>query len=245
MDFKKDLSLKILALNNVIWVHTFDENKALREIALAIEELKTAPKYTNPISLNFGLWTLAAGLKGWTSPSLTDRGRSKDTMPALLDFDQEKTKDPLVLLETIRKFPKDLATVLLDFHRPLEQAVVCRAVRDFIACERGQQRMAPPMRPLIILSPTKNIPIELTKSIQVLRFPKPTRDELYQHITQISRTLADARKSRDKTYKHEEAFTPEQKEELIEMSIGKTVEEIDDMIAEGIVSKKMGIIPND
>mgnify|MGYP000840924543 CR=1 FL=1 len=92
---------------------------------------------------------------------------------------------PIAVLDFIAKEPADTPVlyVLKDFHRFLEDNMVCRMVKNLAVQLKPQQKS------ILIVSPVFKVPEELSSSVSVLEFQLPTLPELRDYITNITQNV--------------------------------------------------------
>ena len=93
--------------------------------------------------------------------------------------------NPIAVLDFIAKEPADtpILYVLKDFHRYLEDNMVCRMVKNLA------MQLKPQQKSILIVSPVFKVPEELSSSVSVLEFQLPTLSELRDYITNITQNV--------------------------------------------------------
>lgn len=241
--FCEELQKRVLSLHNVIWVHTQEENRAEKEIQRAAEYIRHRPEYTQSVPMHFATWTLTSGLKAWTNPRGADSLTEKNK-PDYVEVNATETRPPESAIEWIEKFPKDIIAVFKDMHQVIGHAGPCRRLKDFISHEQKNSKTHPPIKTIVIISPVLHIPIELEKSVCVLDFKLPNEKELSESLEKI--ILSVQKSQRNRTTKDTQpgenqkilAVSQEEKEEIIKLSKGLSMQEFEDAVACGLIEKK-------
>lgn len=229
--FCEDLQKRILALYNVIWVHTQEESRAVEEALRAVEFLKANPKYGPSVVMNFGTWTLTSGLQVWSNPKVSDYPIDKNH-PDYIDVDAQATSDPVDALQWVQDFPKDIVVVFKDMHMVLHTPRACRKLRDFVAEERQQNKKNPSAKTVIITSPVIQIPVELEKSVCVMNFGLPNEEEIG---AKLDRIIGSVNHQKNDT---KILITEQEREEIIKLAKGLTIHEFEDAVALGLIENK-------
>ncbi len=160
---KAEFETHIRARYPLLYVVSGEETRVIREIGEVCEAQ----------GLKCNLWSITKGLRLAGDESPISKAEKADPTAALLGM--EKMKDDGII-------------ILLDFHPYLERdPVVVRALRDVTEAFRaGKAR-----RHLVILSPKSVIPPEVEKSIAILDWSLPTREDLQAIAADLAKEIGD------------------------------------------------------
>lgn len=240
-EFHHELQKKILTVHPVIWIYTQEECRAQDEIIRAIEHLRTTPTYIPDVSnFSFGVWTLTSGLHTWANPKYKELPNLKNK-PDALDSNPETTTDPDRAIDWIQKYEGDIVVLFKDLHRVLTGTsgapIYCRKLKDFVAQMQQQNQINPTAKIIIITAPVLDIPVELEKSVSILDFTLPSENELLNRFKEIIETMAED----DTNSKRLSNILPDERNEIIQLAKGLTIQEFDDAIAVSIIEKSKPI----
>lgn len=157
MVMKEELSILIQAQYPLIYLVTFEEERAEQAIA-AIAQNKPQRRVF--------VWTLTHGLVEYGQPR---------------NIAQHNTIAPQQAIDAAIRQREPSIFIFKDLHPFLDglgNAEVIRCLRDAIASFKGTQKT------IILMSPEQRIPIELEKEVVVLDFPLPDIGELNQVLSQ-------------------------------------------------------------
>lgn len=234
--FCEELQKRILSLHKIIWVYTQEENRAQKEIAQAVDYLRNRPIYTQPMEMHFGVWTNTSGIHAWASPKSVGLPRERNK-PEYLDANPEATQNPLVAIQWLMDFQKDILVVFKDLHLPLLNNILPgRKLKDFLANEQQIKKQNPPAKIIIITAPVLDIPIELEKDVCVLDFALPSESVISSRLEEIIETVEQARLA-EGSDKWKIDLSSTKKEEIVKQSKGLTLIEFEDAAARGIIEK--------
>lgn len=155
MNFREEFNLSIRARCAVLYVTTREEERLLSVVKDCAAELE---------NMRVVSWDFASGFDVGVA---VGKG------------------NPIAVLDFIAKEPADtpILYVLKDFHRFLEDNMVCRMVKNLAVQLKPQQKS------ILIVSPVYKVPEELTSSVSVLEFQLPTLPELREYITNITQNV--------------------------------------------------------
>ena len=155
MNFREEFNLSIRARCAVLYVTTREEERLLSVVKDCAAELE---------NMRVVSWDFASGFDVGVA---VGKG------------------NPIAVLDFIAKEPADtpILYILKDFHRFLEDNMVCRMVKNLAAQLKPQQKS------ILIVSPVYKVPEELTSSVSVLEFQLPTLPELREYITNITQNV--------------------------------------------------------
>lgn len=129
----------------------------------------------------------------------------------------EKIQAPDKALQYISEKDAKVCFMLKDFHPYLKDPGIVRQLRDLCRELKLTQKN------LILLSPSLNIPQELSKEVAVLDIPLPDRVEIHKIYQQIPTSSLDQE--------------DRQIDQYVESALGLTEEEIENVFAKSVVSK--------
>lgn len=166
-----DFMNKIQSGNPLLWVKTHEEQRALTQYVREISK-KTIKNSDTGVNEKYSLytWDVADGIREISI---------KEGCLALGEpIANIKPGDPVAPLKWLedKDTPENSILILKDYHFYLDGKtfstadIVRRNIRNLITRNPGKT--------LVILSPVLDIPIELDKSVNVVDFKLPTRDDL-------------------------------------------------------------------
>ena len=199
-----DITALLKAKNSLLWIVTPEERRA----EAAIIEAAAAAKY----GVNF--WDCATGISDEKNKPVGDM------------------KDPLAAIQKIRTTNSKRVYVMRDLHKWLQPDVLrllrttARELQDNIG-DTGQQ-MAD--RAIIVLSPSGDIPIELSGSVTVIEYPIPDRAEMANILeTVIAASDPEGKKN---------LVTSETRDAAIDSAVGLTADEATNCYARSLVTAR-------
>ena len=198
-----------------IWIDTYEESAVINDL----REILSA----HIIGMNLQVWSFTEGLK---RIPMTTRETQEKANPAMMN--------PKALFDHIRDVQEAKADegrqdisnvfVLRDFHLLNEKIEIKRSIRDL------KEYKSTNYNPIIVISPTASIPMELQKLFSVVTFETPDRAEIETTIAGMSRQIAQAvSRGKDLT-----APTPEEQRQLINAALGLTANELSDVLAKSL-----------
>lgn len=143
-----DINALLRARNTLLWIVSREELRVERALISVAAQLKMEPLF----------WDCADGLS-----------RADNTIV------NPQLTDPLAALRTVSTDKKSALYVLRDLHKWLDPQVL-RSLRSL--ARRLQGADASEARALVVLSPSSEIPPELTGQVTVIDWPLPDRDEM-------------------------------------------------------------------
>lgn len=129
----------------------------------------------------------------------------------------EKTQSPEKALEYIQEKEGRFCFLLKDFHPFMKDPGIVRKLRDLCRELKLTQKN------VILLSPSLNIPLELSKEIAVLDMPLPDRKEIEEIYHKIPSEVVQNKNSN--------------LNDCVEAALGLTEEEVENVFAKSVVSK--------
>jgi SpoVK/Ycf46/Vps4 family AAA+-type ATPase len=153
---REDLSVLIQAQYPLVYLVTFEEERAEQTIAAVAQRLKPHRRvYT---------WTMTHGVVEYGQPRNVTQHNS--------------TVSPEAAIEWVMRQREPGIFVFKDLHPFKDSPAVTRCLRDAITSFKGTQKT------VILMSPVQEVPIELEKEVIVLDFDLPNMSELNQVLTE-------------------------------------------------------------
>ncbi|MEL7225296.1 MAG: AAA family ATPase, partial [Cyanobacteria bacterium J06576_12] len=151
---REELSVLIKAQYPLIYLVTFEEERAERAIAELAQKQPQQRLYT---------WTMTHGI--------VEYGRERGS------GQQNNTVSPQAAINWAMRQKESSIFVFKDLHPFKDSPEVTRSLRDAIESFRGEQKT------IILMSPVQEVPVELEKEVVVLDFSLPDMSELNQVLT--------------------------------------------------------------
>ena len=192
---KEELSVLIQAQYPLIYMVTSEEERAIQAIAKLGLQHKTF------------VWSVTQGLIE-LGPSGASQGHSHGG----------RTASPQMAIDEAIKSNDDAVYVFKDLHPFFGSPEVNRALRDAVSCFKGTHKA------IVLLSPVKDIPLELQKDVVVMDFSLPDMSELNQVLTH----------QLDKVRSHR--ITTETREKLLKAALGLTHDEAEKVYRKAYVT---------
>jgi hypothetical protein len=201
-EHEKHLETLIRARYPIIQIVSHEENRVMKSLDLISQALNKQLFY----------WTINTGLNRYS-----DRAMMRV---------KEETTDPAAALDAIlRDKTEHSLYVLYDFHFYMGDPRVVRMLLDVMTTFTNQYKN------VIILSPTVDIPSELSKSVAVLDWPLPDMP-----------VLAEVLKGMDKLVEGNKDVNVEmdekERDRLLRSLLGLTAHEAENVLAKSIVAKR-------
>ncbi|MEB3229636.1 MAG: AAA family ATPase [Leptolyngbyaceae bacterium] len=151
---KEELNILIQAQYPLIYVVTSEEERAIGAIAKLNHQRKTF------------VWSVTQGL---VEHVVDEAGQPNAS--------NGRTASPSMAVDEAIKYKEEAIFIFKDLHPFFGNAEVNRALRDAVSRFRGTRKT------LILLSPVKDIPVELQKDVVVIDFALPDMTELNEVLT--------------------------------------------------------------
>lgn len=152
---REDLSVLIQAQYPLIYLVTFEEERAEQMVASVAQKLKPGRRVFT--------WTMTHGIVEFGQPRNVTQHNNTVSPEAAVEW-VTRQRDPGIY-------------VFKDLHPFKDSPAVTRCLRDAVAAFKGTSKT------IVLMSPVQDIPIELEKEIVVLDFALPTMGELNQVLT--------------------------------------------------------------
>ncbi|WP_437187667.1 AAA family ATPase [Planctomicrobium sp. SH668] len=121
-----------------------------------------------------------------------------------------ESSNPVEFLKQIRDYPANHLFLLKDLHPYLNEPEVIRAMRECLMALSGQQKT------LLLMSPVKEVPIELVKDLTVIELPLPGDTEIRDELLTVLAIQSEQVQRR---------FEPQQIDRMVQAVLGLTVGE--------------------
>ena len=152
---REDLNILIQAQYPLVYLVTFEEERAEQTIAVVSQRLRPQRKvYT---------WTVTRGIVEYGQPRNVPQHNSTSSPEAAIDW-VVRQQEPGIY-------------VFKDLHPFKDSPAVTRYLRDAVSSFRGTHKS------IVLMSPVQEVPVELEKEVVVLDFVLPTMTELNQVLT--------------------------------------------------------------
>ena len=198
------------AKNTLLWIVTREE----RRVERAVIDAAGAAKY------KVRVWDCASGLSDPTKPS------------GSVGSDQER--DPQEVLKKIRTSSTDrYVYVMRDLHPWIKDPMTLRLLRS--TARELQDKEPKEARAIVVVSPSLDIPPELSSLCTVIEYPIPDREEMERILDNALTALPEERR--------EKALTPETREFAIDAAVGLTTDEAENCYAMSLVTTRGKIDP--
>jgi len=192
-----EIDLYIRARYPIIYLITWEEKRALDDLKdLAIKQGKT-----------LHVWSASEGF-----------------ITKLPDEANQKTKDPIAVLNYITASKETALFVLKDFHHYMNDPSAIRELRDVAEALRTSYKT------LILLSPLIRLPIELEKDLTVVDYKLPDAAEMRKILDRMIKAVENNPRVKVN-------LDAESKERLVQSALGLTAVEAENAFSRVIVSK--------
>lgn len=161
--FHDDLLNLLKARQPGIWVRTSEEKEAVLAIKNAIDATETYE--------NIYTWSMNEGIKQIVSDGGTMRYEIIDKQPSLMKLNE------LIQESNDSRFAKSRVWVLKDFHLSLTAPAAIRIIRDL------KESPIAKYTPIIIISPSNEIPLELQASFKLIEYEVPSEESIKEMVT--------------------------------------------------------------
>jgi SpoVK/Ycf46/Vps4 family AAA+-type ATPase len=148
---KEELTVLIQAQYPLIYLVTYEEERAEQEIARMVQQEKSPRRVFT--------WTVTSGFIEYGQPR---------------NSSNHNTLSPEAAIDWVIRNPELGVYIFKDLHPFFQDANVVRRLRDVVPSFRGVAKN------MILMSPIQGIPIELEKEVVLLDFAPPTLKQLNQ-----------------------------------------------------------------
>ena len=214
---KEDLNVLIQAQYPLIYLVTFEEERAEQTIATVARRLAHDQNIKNPLKLY--TWTMTRGMVEYGNPGSGSQ--------------HNNTVSPEAAVEWVIRQREPGIFIFKDLHPFKDSPAVTRCLRDAIVALKGTSKT------IVLMSPVQEVPIELEKEIVVLDFPMPDMVELDEVLsTELNRARNSSitTEDREKLLKAALGLTRDEAEKVYRkarvMAKKLTAEEVDIVLSE-------------
>ncbi len=163
---KEDLSVLIQAQYPLIYLVTFEEERAEQTVSAVARRLAREQDAKNPLKLY--TWTMTRGMVEYGNPGSGTQ--------------HNNTVSPEAAVEWVIRQREPGIFIFKDLHPFKDSPAVTRCLRDAIIALKGTSKT------IVLMSPVQEVPIELEKEVVVLDFPMPDMVELDEVLsTELNR----------------------------------------------------------
>ena len=152
---REDLNILIQARYPLVYLVTFEEERAEQTVAAVSQRLRPQRK--------FYTWTVTRGIVEYGQPRNVPQHNSTSSPEAAIDWVMRQQEPGIYVFK--------------DLHPFKDSPAVTRCLRDAIASFKGTQKT------IVLMSPVQEVPIELEKEVVVLDYALPTMAELNQVLS--------------------------------------------------------------
>ena len=205
------------AKNTLLWIVTREE----RRVEKAVIEAASAAKTASLPAFKVRVWDCASGL-------------SEPGKPAG-QVGSEGEQDPQAVIKKIRTgSPDRIVYVMRDLHPWIKDPMTLRLLRS--TARELQDKEPREARAIVVISPSVDIPPELSSLATVIEYPIPDREEMERILDGALQALPEERRARA-------CPDGEVREFAIDAAVGLTTDEAENCYAMSIVSTKGRIDP--
>lgn len=140
-----------------IWITTSEEKEVMIAIKNAID---TVEEYENVYT-----WSLTEGIN-----RLTSEGNS--IMYEQVEGPSLQKLDAMLKESNNSNLPQSRVWILKDYHLVMSNPMAIRSIRDVKECPTGRYT------PIIIISPSNEVPLELQKTFKILNYDTPSEEDI-------------------------------------------------------------------
>jgi SpoVK/Ycf46/Vps4 family AAA+-type ATPase len=214
---REDLNVLVQAQYPLIYLVTFEEERAEQTIALVARHLSKEPDVKAPMRLY--TWTMTRGMVEFGNQGTGTQNNNTVSPEAAVEW-VIRQKDPGIF-------------IFKDLHPFKDSPAVTRCLRDAIVALKGTRKT------IVLMSPVQEIPIELEKEVVLLDFPLPDMSELDEVLsTEMNRARGNSisTEEREKLLKAALGLTRDEAEKVYRkarvMAKQLTAEEVDIVLSE-------------
>lgn len=214
---KEDLNVLVQAQYPLIYLVTFEEERAEQTIASVAQQLARDPDVKSPMKVF--TWTMTRGMVEYGTPGTGTQ--------------HNNTVSPEAAVEWVIRQREPGIFIFKDLHPFKDSPAVTRCLRDAIIALKGTRKA------IVLMSPVQEVPIELEKEVVVLDFPMPDMSELDEVLsTELNRAKGPniSTEEREKLLKAALGLTRDEAEKVYRkarvMSKRLTAEEVDIVLSE-------------
>lgn len=214
---REDLNVLVQAQYPLIYLVTFEEERAEQTIAGVARHLSKEPDVKAPMRVF--TWTMTRGMVEFGNQNSGTQNNNTVSPEAAVEW-VIRQKDPGIF-------------IFKDLHPFKDSPAVTRCLRDAIVALKGTRKT------IVLMSPVQEIPIELEKEVVLLDFPLPDMSELDEVLsTEMNRARGNSisTEEREKLLKAALGLTRDESEKVYRkarvMAKRLTAEEVDIVLSE-------------
>ncbi|MEA5450345.1 AAA family ATPase [Leptolyngbya sp. CCNP1308] len=214
---REDLNVLVQAQYPLIYLVTFEEERAEQTIATVARHLSKDPEIKAPMRVF--TWTMTRGMV-----EVGSQGAGTQ---------HNNTVSPEAAVEWVIRQREPGIFIFKDLHPFKDSPAVTRCLRDSIVALKGTRKT------IVLMSPVQEIPIELEKEVVLLDFPLPDMAELDEVLsTEMNRARGNSisTEEREKLLKAALGLTRDEAEKVYRkarvMAKRLTAEEVDIVLSE-------------
>jgi len=137
----------------------------------------------------------------------------------------DRTREPRAALDAVMESTDPAIFLLKDFHAFIADTDVSRRLRDLTSALKTSYKT------LIILAPTLKLPAELEKEVTVVDYALPAREDLDRLLEGIIQSVKN-------NPQIDTSLDEQEREHLLEASLGLTANEAENVFARSLVEKR-------
>ncbi|MGB5974444.1 MAG: AAA family ATPase [Nodosilinea sp.] len=214
---REDLNVLVQAQYPLIYLVTFEEERAEQTVAVVARHLAKEQEVKGPMRVF--TWTMTRGMVEFGSQGAGTQNNN--------------TVSPEAAVEWVIRQREPGIFIFKDLHPFKDSPAVTRCLRDAIVSLKGTRKT------IVLMSPIQEIPIELEKEVVVLDFPLPNMSELDEVLsTEMNRARGSSisTEEREKLLKAALGLTRDEAEKVYRkarvMAKRLTAEEVDIVLSE-------------
>ncbi len=214
---REDLNVLIQAQYPLIYLVTFEEERAEQTIAAVARQLSREGDSKSPLRVY--TWTMTRGMVEYGASGAVTQ--------------HNNTVSPEAAVEWVIRQRESGIYIFKDLHPFKDSPAVTRCLRDAIIALKGT------LKTIVLMSPIQEVPVELEKEVVVLDFPMPDMTELDEVLSMElnrARGASITTEDREKLLKAALGLTRDEAEKVYRkarvMAKRLTSEEVDIVLSE-------------
>ncbi|MGF1516845.1 MAG: AAA family ATPase [Nodosilinea sp.] len=214
---REDLNVLVQAQYPLIYLVTFEEERAEQTIAMVARHVSKDQEVKSPMRVF--TWTMTRGMVEFGNQAAGTQNNN--------------TVSPEAAVEWVIRQREPGIFIFKDLHPFKDSPAVTRCLRDAIVALKGTRKT------IVLMSPVQEIPIELEKEVVLLDFPLPDMTELDEVLsTEMNRARGNSisTEEREKLLKAALGLTRDEAEKVYRkarvMAKRLTAEEVDIVLSE-------------
>lgn len=214
---REDLNVLVQAQYPLIYLVTFEEERAEQTIAMVARHVAKDQEVKSPMRVF--TWTMTRGMVEFGNQAAGTQNNN--------------TVSPEAAVEWVIRQREPGIFIFKDLHPFKDSPAVTRCLRDAVVALKGTRKT------IVLMSPVQEIPIELEKEVVLLDFPLPDMTELDEVLsTEMNRARGNniSTEEREKLLKAALGLTRDEAEKVYRkarvMAKRLTAEEVDIVLSE-------------